>query len=233
MNGEVLIVGRRSSGACGKLYAIIAVAYPSGSICTCSNGEKILKAPDTSGTWLCNVPNSGTWTVSATDGASTATKSVEITASGQSESVTLSYALYLFNNGVVDGISWDKVKKDQWNNGTVTINDTIELYAGSYPGDNYFVVSGIGTAIDLSEFSTLKAHLVKDEGEGTAKIYIGTSALDGNISSTDIPLNSANGIITVDISALEGDFFISLRADGYRSGQARYRRVGYDVIYLA
>ena len=76
--------------------ATINIAYPAGSTCTCSDGTTTLSAPDTSGTWACIVPNAGTWTVTSTSGAETDSKTVTITTDGQSTSVELSYALFLF-----------------------------------------------------------------------------------------------------------------------------------------
>ena len=71
--------------------ATIAVTYPSGSTCTCSNGTTTLTAPNTSGSYTFTVPNAGTWTVKSTNGTDTAQQAVSITASGQSASVALSY----------------------------------------------------------------------------------------------------------------------------------------------
>ena len=71
--------------------ATIAVTYPSGSTCTCSNGTTTLTAPNTTGSYTFTVPSAGTWTVKSTNGMDTAQQAVSITANGQSTSVTLSY----------------------------------------------------------------------------------------------------------------------------------------------
>lgn len=71
--------------------ATIAVTYPSGSTCTCSNGTTTLTAPNTTGSYTFTVPSAGTWTVKSTNGTDTAQQAVSITANGQSTSVTLSY----------------------------------------------------------------------------------------------------------------------------------------------
>ena len=92
------MVGKTNVGSSGKLFAVIAVTYPEGSVCTCSNGTKTMKAKDTSGKALFNVAV-GEWTVTATDGSSTASHAISIKADGQIESVTLSYKLYLYKNG--------------------------------------------------------------------------------------------------------------------------------------
>ena len=72
------MVGRTNAGGAGELRSVIAVTYPEGSVCTCSNGTKTLKAKDTSGKALFNV-TVGEWTVSCTDGSETAIKTVSIT----------------------------------------------------------------------------------------------------------------------------------------------------------
>lgn len=69
------MIGRTNAGGgggTGKAYAAISVTYPIGSVCTCSNGSKTLKAKDTSGSFLFLVPSGGEWTVSCTDGTDTA-----------------------------------------------------------------------------------------------------------------------------------------------------------------
>lgn len=74
----------------GRVFSIISVTYPEGSICTCSNGTTTLTAKDTSGKALFNV-TVGEWTVSCTDGSETASEPVSITTAGQVKAVELSY----------------------------------------------------------------------------------------------------------------------------------------------
>ena len=71
--------------------AYIAVTYPVGSTCTCSNGSTSYTAPDTGGSYTFYVPRTGTWVVSCTNGAGTVSKNVSITADGQRAAITLSY----------------------------------------------------------------------------------------------------------------------------------------------
>lgn len=80
----------------------IHITYPAGSTCTATDGVTNLHAPDTSGTWVCVVPNAGTWTISSTDGSKTSSTDVSITNSGQSESVTIGYTYYVVKDGVID-----------------------------------------------------------------------------------------------------------------------------------
>lgn len=71
--------------------ATIAVTYPAGSTCTCSNGATVLTAPDTSGSCTFIVTGTGVWTVSATDGDNYAAQDVEIINDGQMATAALSY----------------------------------------------------------------------------------------------------------------------------------------------
>lgn len=71
--------------------ATIAVTYPVGSTCTCVKGSQVLTAPDTSGNCTFTVPEVGDWIISCTDGTQTASKTISITADGQSVAASLNY----------------------------------------------------------------------------------------------------------------------------------------------
>ena len=95
-----MIIPVPSGGGVGNAFAVIGATYPAGSTCTCSNGTKTLKAKDTNGSTMFSIPSTGTWTVTATKGSQTKSVAVSITAAGQVKTVTLSYALYLFQQGL-------------------------------------------------------------------------------------------------------------------------------------
>lgn len=79
--------------------ATIAVTWPAGSTCKCTNGSTELTAPDTSGSYTFTVTNTGTWTVSCTNGTENASTTVSITADGQSATAKLAYDLVLYDSG--------------------------------------------------------------------------------------------------------------------------------------
>lgn len=83
----------------GTPYAIIGVAYPSGSVCTCTNGTLTLTAKDTTGRALFVIPYAGTWTVKAVNGDKTASKAVSITAEWQVVTVELIFGAILWEAG--------------------------------------------------------------------------------------------------------------------------------------
>ena len=53
---------------------IIRVTYPAGDTCTCKNGSTTLTANASDGITVFIVPNTGTWTLTVTNGTKTATK---------------------------------------------------------------------------------------------------------------------------------------------------------------
>lgn len=73
--------------------ATINVTYPAGSTCTATNGSTTLTAPNTSGTWACVVPNTGTWTISLGNGFK---ETVNVNANGANYTVN---RWYLYNRG--------------------------------------------------------------------------------------------------------------------------------------
>ena len=94
--GEALIF-QKYNGSSEELFATISVTYPSGSTCTCTKGSRTLTDTNTNGTAVFAIPESGTWTVSCTDGNNTASKSVSVTTKGGNSSVALVYPLILWD----------------------------------------------------------------------------------------------------------------------------------------
>lgn len=152
---QMELVEAGAGGGSGSAFAAIAVSYPPGSICTCTDGIKTFTAKDTSGQVLFIIPYAATWTVTATNGTDTKSETVEISAEGQLESVKLSYRLYIVKDGVditeVTG-GWEVLEQG---NSTPTF--------GTENGAFYFKptygggVAKIATSksVDFSAYSTL------------------------------------------------------------------------------
>lgn len=200
--------------------ATINITYPAGSTCTCSDGTTTLSAPDTSGTWACIVPNAGTWTVTSTSGTETDSKAVTITTDGQSTSVELSYALFLFKpNAPSDIIA------GEWE---MTVNSTVtaeaELTVKSV--NNYNSVGLISARtkgqIDLTEYSTLQATCKASGGSNTKlEVYSGSSAVASAAIGADLTT------VTVDISALSG-----LHSIGFGGSHTAYLTITYTATEI-
>ena len=133
-----------------RFQATITVTVDSGSTVTAVCGTTALTKTST-GTAIFTVGKAGTWTITATKDGETATGTVEITASGQSKSLTLDYV-------AVFGVCWNtsnsstaltRLTKTSDPYGFVTKNITTEPVpavgtgAGSSPFDNYAPWNGM------------------------------------------------------------------------------------------
>lgn len=97
------MIGRTNvgGGGVGTAFAYIGVTYPAGATLTCSDGRKTLRAKDTTGLYVFEVPYAATWTVTAIDGADIASNDVVITTLWQDVVVNLAFVWdgILFDNG--------------------------------------------------------------------------------------------------------------------------------------
>lgn len=200
--------------------ATINITYPAGSTCTCSDGTTILSAPDTSGTWACIVPNAGTWTVTSTSGTETDSKAVTITTDGQSTSVELSYALFLFKPNAPSDIiagEWEMP-----GNSTVTAEAELVVKSVNNYNGNRLISARTKGQIDLTEYSTLQATCKASGGSDTKlEVYSGSSV----VASAAIGTNLTT--VTVDISALSG-----LHSIGFGGRHTAYLTITYTATEI-
>ena len=157
-----------------KFSATIHVTYPAGSTCTATDGVTTLAAPDTSGAWACTVPNQGTWTVTATDGASASSEAVDITQDGQSKSVTIVYDLALFDNGIKGNYT-----TTAW---AVTIaSDCITI--SDYSNYGFVIWTD---AVDLSKYNTIEFEYWQTKASNLgAAVGVSTSKTVSNVNDAE------------------------------------------------
>lgn len=200
--------------------ATINITYPAGSTCTCSDGTTTISAPDTSGTWACIVPNAGTWTVTSTSGTETDSKAVTITTDGQSTSVELSYALFLFKPNAPSDIiagEWEMP-----GNSTVTAEAELVVKPVNNFNSNGLISARTKGQIDLTEYSTLQATCKASGGSNTKlEVYSGSSV----VASAAIGTNLTT--VTVDISALSG-----LHSIGFCGRHTAYLTITYTATEI-
>ena len=223
--------------------ATINITYPANSTCVVTNAGGQTVASDTNTgtstkTWTATVNAKGTYTVTATatDGSGkTKSATVSITADGQSASVTLTYELVLFNNGVVSGYAWNSSNNNGYGDAKVS-NGLIYLYGYTWD-DNISLQPGwgeigISSAINLSNYSTLKVHLKKiDSADGTAKIQVGTTALGDNTATKNVTL-TAGTTTSLDISSITGSKYISLYAQSDTGTYGNMIKAYFDKVWL-
>lgn len=200
--------------------ATINITYPAGSTCTCSDGTTTLSAPDTSGTWACIVPNAGTWTVTSTSGTETDSKAVTITTDGQSTSVELSYALFLFKPNAPSDIiagEWEMPV-----NSTVTAEAELTVKSVNNYNNVGLISARTKGQIDLTEYSTLQATCKASGGSNTKlEVYSGSSAVASAAIGADLTT------VTVDISALSG-----LHSIGFGGRHTAYLTITYTATEI-
>lgn len=200
--------------------ATINITYPAGSTCTCSDGTTTISAPDTSGTWACIVPNAGTWTVTSTSGTETDSKAVTITTDGQSTSVELSYALFLFKPNAPSDIiagEWEMP-----GNSTVTAEAELTVKSVNNYNSNRLISARTKGQIDLTEYSTLQATCKASGGSNTKlEVYSGSSVVASTAIGTDLTT------VTVDISALSG-----LHSIGFGGRHTAYLTITYTATEI-
>lgn len=217
---RVVAVTADYSVAIPLFAATINITYPAGSTCTCSDGTTTLSAPDTSGTWACIVPNAGTWTVTSTSGAETDSKAVTITTDGQSTSVELSYALFLFKPNAPSDIiagEWEMP-----GNSTVTAEAELVVKSVNNYNGNRSISARTKGQIDLTEYSTLQATCKASGGSDTKlEVYSGSSVVASTAIGTDLTT------VTVDISALSG-----LHSIGFAGNHTAYLTITYTATEI-
>lgn len=164
--GEAFITRRGG----GTPYAVIGVTYPSGSVCTCTNGSKTLTAKDTSGKAIFVIPSAGTWTVTAVSGSKSKSKAVSITAEGQVEVVALIFETILWeagsdqNTSLTGGFAANNTTYVKIGSSTVTITGNCTYFgegshAWSYSGNFY-----TKKKVTKGEFKYFCANITKNTG---------------------------------------------------------------------
>lgn len=210
--GEAFIT-RRGGG--GYAFAQIVAEYPAGSTCTCSNGAKTLTAKTTSGKWIFNVPSTGTWTVTATDGTNTKSESIVISTKGQIEKLELMYGFYIFKegSGLTSGYSVSSLRPS-----AVSVSSD-KIVWNTEAG--FFQFLWVAPAVALSLFSTLKIEMkCTSRPASTDNVTLGVGAdepisgMIGNFNASQSNIyDTTRQIFSVDISSLSDTEYIKLNAE--------------------
>lgn len=190
--------------------ATINITYPAGSTCTCSDGTTTLSAPDTSGTWVCTVPNAGKWTVTSTDGDKSKSGDALITTDGQTESVTLLYITYLFK----DGETYDSLTGG-WQGTIDSEKKAIRIDAAAEKTNSVWTKS----KVDLTNFSTVSARTNSNAYIGFNIIIASAINTSGQVATAS--LNGTETELSLDISSITGEYFVWLSAHSEK-GSTRY-----------
>lgn len=200
------IIGTVSKGT-------IVVTYPSGSTCTVTNGSVTYTALDTSGT-AAFVVESGTWTVQAVDGTSTAEEIVVISAGGQIANVELSYwngEIFEQGRGAVLPLRTAKESS-----ATVEIvNDKITVTATG--SSNTYSLIETEDPVDLTGYSTITLNALFTDIVDGGYLYISKTAQnvsDDLSAAAKTALTSSNTAknVTLRVSSYSGLYYIGIHS---------------------
>ena len=223
--GEAFITRRGG----GTPYAAIGVTYPSGSVCTCTNGTLTLTAKGTGGKAIFVIPSTGTWTVKAVSGSKSTSKTVSITTEGQVETVTLMFETILFDGGDKTGVTggWTyTITKDDYGGPSarednLTVGTTLYWLPGrSWNSEGTDQKNKNGYAhtknkIDVTNYNTITA--VSNYAQG--HLTVGNASVALKV-----------GTVSLDISALTGSY--EVRLGDTASGDA-CSKVEISKLYLS
>ena len=191
--------------------ATIHVSYPSGSVCTATDGTTTLTAPDTSGTWDCVVPNAGAWTITVTDKGWT--YDVAISGNGQSVDIDIT-KLWVYHNGEANTAMFGTLGVVTYNgyngsliknaDGSVTITGEDSTRSG---------IAAFSKKISNIGYKNLCINAVSKEGnEAVLKAFDSLNFDDDQVAHTLARVNvSGTGIYKVSIETIS-DFYIGVTA---------------------
>lgn len=200
--------------------ATISITYPAQSTCVVKNSSGVQVANDTNAgtsakTWTATVGATGTYTITATatDGSGkTKSTTVSITTDGQSESVTLTYELILFDGGDNTGVTGGWKGK----NVTPTVSNVLS-FSITNTDATFPKAASVHTEnkIDLSKYNKLT--VIKSEANGW---YIGVA--ENEFSWSTYPpgadtigfiayanLNTSDDRIELDISGINTECYVA------------------------
>ncbi|MGM9549890.1 MAG: hypothetical protein ACI3V5_08605, partial [Faecousia sp.] len=175
---------------------------------------------DTGGSWVCVVPNAGTWTVAVTNGTQSKTANVSIAEAGQSESIALSYILYLYNAGdactnVTGG--WTQVADNSGYEICTATKPSLTMGSSSmtakFSSSTTHRAGYVHTAnrVDLTNFRTLKVTYTADITGQYSEVWFGTGFEDLDCY-VELTAKTSSKTVSLDISSVSGshDIYIYL-----------------------
>ena len=178
--------------------ATIHVTYPAGSICTATDGVTTLTAPDTSGTWVCELPNAGTWKVSTDLFVDAHT--IDVTSAGGTYDITISPVL-LYADSAEDDITriWGT-----YNNSI--LSKTSNGYKIDRNGSDNPAGMCLKTPLNVSSYSAVKAEVIS--GSGNINLYFNNQFGADNVLGYTASYDS--GTLALNVESLVDAVYIGL-----------------------
>lgn len=199
-------------------FAIISVTYPQGSICTCTNGQRTLRAIGTNGVWAFGVPSGGDWTVIITNGEKISSRVVSGVEQYNTYNLAITYELWLYKDGheypdTTGG--WSVISTSGGNGHNVSKQSTYfdaTLKGNGYGNGNYWGTFYTNTKIDVTSYTKLVVNpewYTANTGSGCyARIGLTSVSLNQK-NPTFVAALTSIGSTELDISEVKGTYTIA------------------------
>ena len=213
MSGEVFVM---KTGGFVSLFTVIAVTYPSGSICTC--GGKVAK--DTSGYALFPV-KAGTYTVECHTSDNSKNKSASVTVAesdkGKCKNVTLIYELVLFDNGSYDPVTGG------WSRSALSLSATTT----SMDGETDTVYTR--NKISVSGYSTLHFQVTSISITKNGYVQVGLSSVTDGANFSYVKDVGGSGEVIIPISSASTPLYVRIALEAWPPQNGQYATTSVDV----
>lgn len=207
----------------------ISITYPSGFVCTCSDGISTFTSPDTSGNWICIVPNAGDWNVKCTDNYDrNDEKTVSIDINGESKFVELTFwdgTIYDAGNEYTEYTGGIQLYQDvsgsyesPWGSAKKNSNNIVlSCYKPGSDSANGWGCMYTKNKINLKSFSKVSVTLSACQSTPYLAVYNVPPTSGNTLLSHIARTNIGVGTYTLDISSIDYGY-IAVFALSYNPG---------------
>lgn len=201
------MIGRTNAviGGGNITKSVIIVTAPTGSTVTCTNDSAAKKACEKSGTWIFGGLDKGNWTIHSTlaNGASF-TKIVNVAEGENSYFVQVTYDLNLLSIPEAEWTTYLFSAAAEWqDDGSIKLTKNF-----SANGSRWTILTPL---VDLTKYKTLKLALTHVSGNTSTTVMGITKQNEYDNAETVATTNvSESGEYTLDVSALNGDYYCGL-----------------------
>ena len=207
-------------------HATVNVTYLPGTNCTATDGTTTVHAPDTSGTWTCDIQNAGDWTFS--DGVHPYDDVVTISEKEQTEAVDITrYWLYRNGNQYVHRTGGYEKLRSSKNDNFSTLDNLLTVTVDKTTSGGGATTIAAKNAIDIAKFSKLSFNMYVANYRNDPGSYPGQYSASAQLLSTSGAVISQSyttkggdyGLVRVDIGAAAGMHKIGANVvGGYNAG---------------
>ena len=213
-------------------FYTVHVVYPSGAVCSATDGVTTLMAPDTSGTWDCPVTNAGTWTVSLDSGFADTVEVVD----GTYDYTVDTWHIYKDGSEVTavtggwTGMGMRPTSESTATKTAPTITREDTSIKATMPSTNKCGLFYTAKKIDLTNFSKLTAlgEFYNSSGSSEAHFQFGvwsdisSYANTNRVAYCNIPLKTKATSLELDISGVTGECYVGIYLNTTGDSRSHY-----------